>query len=325
MLNITHRLRRLRTSNAIRDLTQETTLHTNDLVFPLFLLEGENKQEEVASMPNIFRYSIDNALKVCEELLKLGIKAVDLFGIPAKKDETGSEALNPKGLIQRGIRAIKKEFPDLCVMTDIALDPFTSHGHDGLVKDGKILNDETVEVLCKMACSHAECGADVVAPSDMMDGRVGAIRKALDEAGFIDVAIMAYSAKYASSFYAPFRDALHSAPKFGDKKTYQMNPANTDEAMREIELDICEGADIVMVKPAMVYLDIVRRAKERFDVPIAVYNVSGEYSMIKAAAKNGWIDGERVMMETLLSMKRAGAKLIFTYFAIEAAKQLHHS
>ncbi len=322
MLDLVHRPRRLRTTQAIRDLTQETVLHTNDLVFPLFLLEGKNKKEEVVSMPNIFRYSIDNALKVCEELQTLGIKAIDLFGIPAKKDEKGSEALNPNGLIQQGIRTIKKEFPDLCVMTDVALDPFTSHGHDGLVKDGKILNDETVEVLCEMACSHAECGADVVAPSDMMDGRVGAIRAALDDAGFIDVAIMAYSAKYASSFYAPFREALHSAPKFGDKKTYQMNPANSDEAMREIELDISEGADIVMVKPAMVYLDIVRRARERIETPIAVYNVSGEYSMIKAAAQNGWIDGERVMMETLLSMKRAGAKLIFTYFALEVAKRL---
>jgi porphobilinogen synthase len=325
MLELTHRPRRLRASKAIRDLVQETTLHTDDFVFPLFIIEGEKKQEEIASMPNIFRYSIDNALKVCEQLQSLGIKAIDLFGVPSKKDETGSEALNPKGLIQRGIRAIKKEFPDLCVMTDIALDPFTSHGHDGLVKDGKILNDETVEVLCQMACSHAECGADVVAPSDMMDGRVGAIREALDDEGFIDVAIMAYSAKYASSFYAPFRDALHSAPKFGDKKTYQMNPANSDEAMREIELDISEGADIVMVKPAMAYLDIVRRARERIETPIAVYNVSGEYSMIKAAAQNGWIDGERVMMETLLSMKRAGAKLIFTYFALEAAKKLQQT
>ncbi|MGQ9805420.1 MAG: porphobilinogen synthase [Chlorobiales bacterium] len=325
MLDITHRPRRLRVSNAIRDLTQETTLCTDDFVFPLFLLEGEKKKEEVASMPNIFRYSIDQALKVCEQLQTLGIKAIDLFGVPAKKDERASEALNPKGLIQQGIRAIKKEFPELCVMTDIALDPFTSHGHDGIVKDGKILNDETVEVLCQMALSHAECGADVVAPSDMMDGRVGAIREALDDEGHIDVAIVAYSAKYASSFYAPFRNALHSAPKFGDKKTYQMNPANSDEAMREIELDLSEGADIVMVKPAMVYLDIVRRARERIETPIAVYNVSGEYSMIKAAAQNGWIDGERVMMETLLSMKRAGAKLIFTYFAIEAATLLCQS
>lgn len=325
MLDLTHRPRRLRKSQALRDLTQETFLRVEDLVFPLFLIEGENKREEVPSMPNIFRHSIDRALKTCEELLALGIRGIDLFGVPDRKDERGSEALNPNGLIPRAIRAIKKEFPDLCVMTDVALDPFTSHGHDGLVKDGKILNDETVEVLCEMSRLHADCGADVVAPSDMMDGRVGAIREALDDAGFIDVAILAYSAKYASSFYAPFRDALRSAPKFGDKKTYQMNPANSDEAMREIELDIAEGADIVMIKPALAYLDVARRARERFEIPIAVYNVSGEYSMIKAAAERGWIDGERAMMESLLSMKRAGAKLIFTYFAMEAARLLRAS
>jgi Delta-aminolevulinic acid dehydratase len=248
--------------------------------------------------------------------------AVDVFGIPAEKSDDAREAYHDNGIVQRAVRAIKKEFPELCVMTDVALDPFTTHGHDGLVSDGKILNDETVDVLARMALSHAVAGADFVAPSDMMDGRVAAIREELDDNGFTHVGIVAYSAKYASAFYAPFRDALNSAPKFGDKKTYQMNPANSDEAIREIELDIQEGADIVMIKPALAYLDIVRRAKETFHVPIAVYNVSGEYAMVKAAEHQGWIDGERVMLEMLLSMKRAGASLIFSYFAKEVAKLL---
>jgi porphobilinogen synthase len=324
ILDIKHRPRRLRKSEAVRNLVQENFLRKDDLVFPLFIKEGLKKgREEVASMPGIYRFALTDALRECEAILKLGIMAIDLFAIPLKKDERGSEALAPKGIVQQSIRAVKKEFPELCVMTDVALDPFTSHGHDGLVENGKILNDETIEILCEMALSHAACGADFIAPSDMMDGRVGEIREVLDGDGFIETGIMAYSAKYASGFYGPFRDALNSAPKFGDKKTYQMNPANSDEAMTEIELDIDEGADIVMVKPAMAYLDIVRRARERFETPIAVYNVSGEYAMIKAAAAHGWIDGERVMMETLLSMKRAGAKLIFTYFAKEAAQVLH--
>ncbi len=321
-LNLTHRLRRLRQTRAIRELVAETVLRKEDFVFPIFIREGENIAEEIPSMPNIFRFSIDNALRECEELLKLGIVAVDVFGIPAEKSDDAREAYNESGIVQRAVRAIKKEFPELCVMTDVALDPFTTHGHDGLVSDGKILNDETVDVLARMALSHAVAGADFVAPSDMMDGRVGAIREELDDNGFTHVGIVAYSAKYASAFYAPFRDALNSAPKFGDKKTYQMNPANSDEAIREIELDIQEGADIVMIKPALAYLDIVRRAKETFNVPIAVYNVSGEYAMVKAAERQGWIDGERVMLEMLLSMKRAGASLIFSYFAKEVAKLL---
>jgi porphobilinogen synthase len=321
-LNLTHRLRRLRQTRAIRELVAETVLRKEDFVFPIFIREGENIAEEIPSMPNIFRFSIDNALRECEELLKLGIVAVDVFGIPAEKSDDAREAYHDNGIVQRAVRAIKKEFPELCVMTDVALDPFTTHGHDGLVSDGKILNDETVDVLARMALSHAVAGADFVAPSDMMDGRVAAIREELDDNGFTHVGIVAYSAKYASAFYAPFRDALNSAPKFGDKKTYQMNPANSDEAIREIELDIQEGADIVMIKPALAYLDIVRRAKETFHVPIAVYNVSGEYAMVKAAEHQGWIDGERVMLEMLLSMKRAGASLIFSYFAKEVAKLL---
>lgn len=322
LLNIPHRPRRLRKSAAIRNLVQENTLTVNDLVFPLFVMPGTNGIEEVASMPGSFRYTIDNAVKECQELWDLGIQCIDLFGIPEQKTEDGSEAYNDKGIIQEAIRAIKAKVPDLCIMTDVALDPFTPFGHDGLVKEGIILNDETVEVLCKMAISHANAGADFVSPSDMMDGRIGAIRESLDDAGFSDVGILSYAAKYASSFYGPFRDALHSAPQFGDKSTYQMNAGNTDEAMMEIELDIMEGADIVMVKPGLAYLDIVRRAKERFDIPVAIYHVSGEYAMVKAAAEKGWIDEERVMMESLLCMKRAGGDMIFTYYAKEAAKKL---
>jgi porphobilinogen synthase len=322
LLNLTQRPRRLRQSEAIRKLVEETSLSKNDLVFPIFVKDGQGVREPIASMPGIFRYSIDTAVQECKELWSLGVKAIDLFGIPEVKTEDGSEAYNDNGIIQRALRAIKKELPELCIMTDVALDPFTPFGHDGLVRNGEILNDETVDVLCKMAISHANAGADFVAPSDMMDGRVAAIRESLDDEGFTKVGIMSYSAKYASSFYGPFRDALHSAPQFGDKKTYQMNPANTDEAMKEMTLDIEEGADIVMVKPGMAYLDIVRRARERFDVPIAIYHVSGEYSMVKAAAAAGWIDEEKVMMETLLCMKRAGASIIFTYYAKEAAKLL---
>lgn len=322
LLNIIHRPRRLRRTSALRNLVQEHTLTVNDLVFPLFVCPGTNVVEEVSSMPGSFRYSIDNAVKECQELWDLGIQSIDLFGIPEQKTEDGSEAYNDKGIIQEAIRAIKAKVPDLCIMTDVALDPFTPFGHDGLVKDGIILNDETVEVLCKMAISHAEAGADFVSPSDMMDGRIGAIRESLDDSGHSDVGILSYAAKYASSFYGPFREALHSAPQFGDKSTYQMNPGNTDEAMKEIELDIMEGADIVMVKPGLAYLDIVRRTKERFDVPVAIYHVSGEYAMVKAAAARGWIDEERVMMESLLCMKRAGADIIFTYYAKEAARKL---
>jgi len=322
LLNIVHRPRRLRRTAAIRNLVQEVTLSKSDLVYPLFVCPGENVKEEVPSMPNSFRYSIDNAVKECKELWDLGIQAIDLFGIPEEKTEDGREAYNDNGIVQRAIRAIKAELPELCIMTDVALDPFTPFGHDGLVEDGIILNDETVEVLCKMSVSHAKAGADFVSPSDMMDGRIGAIREALDDAGYSDVGILSYAAKYSSSFYGPFRDALHSAPQFGDKSTYQMNPANTIEAIKEVELDIIEGADIVMVKPGLAYLDIVYKVKEKFDVPVAVYHVSGEYAMVMAAAEKGWVDGDRVMMESLLSMKRAGADIIFTYYAKEAAKRL---
>ena len=322
LLNIVQRPRRLRKSAAIRNLVQENTLTVNDLVYPLFVCPGTNVVEEVSSMPGSFRYSIDQAVKECQELWDLGIQSIDLFGIPEVKTEDGSESYNENGIIQNALRAIKAKVPDLCIMTDVALDPFTPFGHDGLVRDGIILNDETVEVLCKMAISHANSGADFVSPSDMMDGRIGAIREALDDTEFSDVGILSYAAKYASSFYGPFRDALHSAPQFGDKTTYQMNPANSDEAMKEIELDIMEGADIVMVKPGLAYLDIVYRTKERFDVPVAIYHVSGEYSMVKAAAQRGWLDEKRVMMESLLCMKRAGGDLIFTYYAKEAAKIL---
>lgn len=322
LLNIVHRPRRLRRTAAIRNLVQEVTLSKSDLVYPLFVCPGENVKEEVPSMPNSFRYSIDNAVKECKELWDLGIQAIDLFGIPEEKTEDGREAYNDDGIVQRAIRAIKAELPELCIMTDVALDPFTPFGHDGLVEDGIILNDETVEVLCKMSISHAKAGADFVSPSDMMDGRIGAIREALDDAGYSDVGILSYAAKYSSSFYGPFRDALHSAPQFGDKSTYQMNPANTIEAIKEVELDIIEGADIVMVKPGLAYLDIVYKVKEKFDVPVAVYHVSGEYAMVMAAAEKGWVDGDRVMMESLLSMKRAGADIIFTYYAKEAAKRL---
>ncbi|ANT64454.1 MULTISPECIES: porphobilinogen synthase [Prosthecochloris] len=322
LLNIVHRPRRLRRTAAIRNLVQEVTLSKSDLVYPLFVCPGEHVKEEVQSMPNSFRYSIDNAVKECKELWDLGIQAIDLFGIPEEKTEDGREAYNDNGIVQRAIRAIKAELPELCIMTDVALDPFTPFGHDGLVEDGIILNDETVEVLCKMSISHAKAGADFVSPSDMMDGRIGAIREALDDAGYSDVGILSYAAKYSSSFYGPFRDALHSAPQFGDKSTYQMNPANTIEAIKEVELDIIEGADIVMVKPGLAYLDIVYKVKEKFDVPVAVYHVSGEYAMVMAAAEKGWVDGDRVMMESLLSMKRAGADIIFTYYAKEAAKKL---
>uniref|UniRef100_Q3AQF0 Delta-aminolevulinic acid dehydratase n=1 Tax=Chlorobium chlorochromatii (strain CaD3) TaxID=340177 RepID=Q3AQF0_CHLCH len=322
LLNIIQRPRRLRKSAAIRNLVQEHSLTVNDLVYPLFVCPGTNVVQEVGSMPGSFRYSIDNAVKECQELWDLGIQCIDLFGIPEVKNDEGSEAYNDNGIIQNAIRAIKAQVPDMCIMTDVALDPFTNFGHDGLVRDGIILNDETVEVLCKMAVSHANAGADFVSPSDMMDGRIGAIREALDDEDFIDVGILSYAAKYASSFYGPFRDALNSAPQFGDKTTYQMNPGNTDEAMKEIQIDIEEGADIVMVKPGLAYLDIVRRTKERFDVPVAIYHVSGEYAMVKAAAARGWIDEQRVMMESLLCMKRAGGDLIFTYYAKEAAKIL---
>lgn len=319
--DLIYRPRRLRRTEALRQLVQETHLRVQDLIYPLFVMEGENQRQEVESMPGCYRYTLDLLLKEVEEAANLGIPAVALFPVvpEEKKDPTGRESFNPEGLIQRAVRRLKQEIPEILVITDVALDPYNSDGHDGIVRDGVILNDETVEVLVKQALSQAEAGTDIVAPSDMMDGRVGAIREALDEQGYTDVAILAYSAKYASAFYGPFRDALGSAPKWGDKKTYQMDPANAREALREVELDEAEGADIVMVKPALAYLDIMYRVKEATDLPVAAYNVSGEYAMIKAAEQKGWIDGKKVMMESLLAMKRAGADMILTYFAKEAA------
>jgi len=301
-------------------------LHPADFIAPIFIMEGEGLKEEIASMPGYFRYSLDTLGDELEELIEVGIQSVLLFvKVPdSKKDNEGTEAINDKGLMQESVRYIKENYPDLYVMTDVAMDPYSSYGHDGIVEDGEIVNDPSVNVLAEMAVSHARAGADMVAPSDMMDGRIGAMRKAMDEAGFENTGIMAYSAKYASSFYGPFRDALDSAPGFGDKKTYQMNPANVDEAMREVELDINEGADIVMVKPGMPYLDVVRAVKQRFNIPVSVYNVSGEYAMIKAAAEKGWLNEEEVMMESLLAFKRAGADLIATYFAKDTARLLKH-
>ncbi len=325
--DLIYRPRRLRRTEALRQLVQETHLRVQDLIYPLFVMEGENQRQEVESMPGCYRYTLDLLLKEVEEAANLGIPAVALFPVvpEEKKDPTGRESFNPEGLIQRAVRRIKQEIPEILVITDVALDPYNSDGHDGIVRDGVILNDETVEVLVKQALSQAEAGTDIVAPSDMMDGRVGAIREALDEQGYTDVAILAYSAKYASAFYGPFRDALGSAPKWGDKKTYQMDPANAREALREVELDEAEGADIVMVKPALAYLDIIYRVKEATDLPVAAYNVSGEYAMIKAAEQKGWIDGKKVMMESLLAMKRAGADMILTYFAKEVALLLRQS
>lgn len=321
-MELTHRPRRLRRTPAIRRLVRETVLTTNDLIYPLFVMEGEDQVEEVPSMPGSYRYTIDRLLKEVEEAYTLGISAIALFPVvpEAKKDNSGTESFNPDGLIQRTIRALKQNIPDVLVFSDVALDPYTTHGHDGVLsEEGEILNDETVEVLVKMAVSHAQAGADFVSPSDMMDGRVGAIREELDAGGFDRVGILAYSAKYASSYYGPFRDALGSAPKSGDKKTYQMDCGNSREALKEVFLDIEEGADMVMVKPALAYLDIIQAVKMATDVPVVAYNVSGEYAMIKAADRLGWIDGKKVMLETLLSMKRAGADIILTYFAKEVA------
>ncbi len=325
--DLIYRPRRLRRTEALRQMVQETHLRVQDLIYPLFVMEGENQRQEVESMPGCYRYTLDLLLQEVGEAAQLGIPAVALFPVvpEEKKDPTGRECFNPEGLIQRAVRRIKQEIPQILVVTDVALDPYNSDGHDGIVRDGVILNDETVEVLIKQALSQAEAGTDIVAPSDMMDGRVGAIREALDEQGYTDVAILAYSAKYASAFYGPFRDALGSAPKSGDKKTYQMDPANAREAIKEVELDEAEGADMVMVKPALAYLDIIYRVKEATDLPVAAYNVSGEYAMIKAAEQKGWIDGKKVMMESLLAMKRAGADIILTYFAKEVALLLKQS
>lgn len=312
----------MRQSPAIRSLVAETTLTPNDFIAPLFIDEGSTVKTEISSMPGYYRNSLDITVKEVKELWSLGIKSILLF-VKAKdevKDNTGKEAWNPDGLMQRSIKAIKNAVPEMLVMTDVALDPYSSYGHDGIVRDGEIVNDETVEALVKMSVSHAQAGADLVAPSDMMDGRIGAIREALEQNGFTKTGIMAYSAKYASCFYGPFRDALDSAPGFGDKKTYQMDYANRKEAVKEVLMDVEEGADIVMVKPAMAYLDIIREVKDAVYVPVSAYHVSGEYAMIKAAAKMGWLDENKAIIESLTSIKRAGADLIATYFAKDAVK-----
>ncbi|PTX22219.1 porphobilinogen synthase [Pontibacter mucosus] len=316
------RPRRNRQTEAIRNLVQETTLGINDFIYPLFVIEGQNQRVEVASMPGINRFSIDTLQEEVAACVDLGIKAFAPFpSIPEQlKDKYASQSHNPEGLYARAIREIKKNFPDVAIFSDVAMDPYSSDGHDGIVENGVILNDETLEVLGKMALAQAEAGADVVAPSDMMDGRVAHLRHVLDENGYQHVGIMSYTAKYASAFYGPFRDALSSAPKKGDKKTYQMNPANSREALLEAELDIAEGADYLMVKPALAYLDIIKSLRENSHLPIAAYNVSGEYAMVKAAAQKGWLDGEKAMLESLLSIKRAGADIILSYFAKEFAQ-----
>jgi porphobilinogen synthase len=318
------RNRILRKSGAIREMVAETKLSPQDFIVPLFISEGENVITEIASMPGYFRRSLDLTVKEVKELWQMGLKCVLLF-VKSKdelKDNKGTEALNPEGLMQRSIRAIKQAVPEMVVMTDVALDPYSSFGHDGIVENGEIVNDPTVEVLASMSVSHAKAGVDFVAPSDMMDGRIGAIRKALEENGFSGTGIMSYSAKYASCFYGPFRDALDSAPGFGDKKTYQMDYSNRLEAVKETLLDVEEGADIVMVKPALSYLDIIREVKNAVNVPVSAYNISGEYAMIKAAAKMGWLDEDKAILETLTSIRRAGADLIATYFAKQAVRLL---
>jgi len=324
-LPLVHRPRRLRRTEGLRRMVRETCLTVDDLIYPMFVMEGTGQRQEVPSMPGCFRFSLDLLLEELQEVVGLGLGAIALFPLipDGQKDNAGTESYNPTGLIPQAVRAIKQAFPQLLVITDVALDPYSSMGHDGIVESGEILNDETVAVLVKQALAQAEAGADMVAPSDMMDGRIGAIRQALDAEGWINVGILAYSAKYASAYYGPFRDALESAPKFGDKKTYQMDSANAQEALKEVDLDIAEGADIVMVKPALAYLDIICRIKQHTHLPIAAYNVSGEYAMVKAAAAQGWIDEKAVMLETLTSIKRAGADVILTYFAKDAAKAMN--
>jgi porphobilinogen synthase len=313
------RLRRLRQHEAFRRMVRETRLSASDLIYPMFVMEGKDQRREIASMPGQFRLSIDLLVKEAGEVAGLGIPAVMLFGIPDRKDDRGTSAVDPNGIVQRAITAVKDHVPGLIVVTDVCIDEYTSHGHCGIVKDGRILNDETLECLRTMARTHAQAGADMVAPSDMMDGRVAAIRSELDHAGYPELPIMAYAAKFASCFYAPFRDAAGSAPQFGDRQSYQMDPANRREAMREIALDVEEGADIVMVKPALPYLDVIAAARAHTPLPVAAYQVSGEYSMIKAAGKAGWLDESRAMLESMLAIKRAGADLILTYFAKDVA------
>jgi porphobilinogen synthase len=309
-------------TETFRSMVRETRLGPDDFIFPLFVVPGTNVKKEISSMPGVYQMSVDNIVRECAEVRSLGIPAVLLFGIPPAKDEVGSGAYDKHGVVQSALRAVKKEVPDLALVTDVCLCEYTSNGHCGIVRGNEIVNDESVELLVREATSHAEAGADMVAPSDMFDGRVGAIRRALDAGGFPNLPIMSYAAKYASGFYGPFREAAESTPKFGDRRSHQMDPANTDEALREVAQDIAEGADIVMVKPALPYLDVLFRVKETFGMPTAAYNVSGEYSMVKAAASMGWVDGERVMMEMLTGIKRAGADMILTYFAKDAARYL---
>lgn len=316
------RTRRLRQTVALRNMVRENHVRVDELIYPLFVMEGENLAEPVESMPGICQYSLDRMNEELDRVKEAGISAILIFGIPAHKDEVGSGAYDEHGIVQEAIRRIKKDYPDLIVIADVCLCEYTSHGHCGLIKDGVILNDETLPLLAKSAVSYAEAGADIVAPSDMMDKRVGAIRKALDEAGFTYTPIMAYSAKFASGYYGPFRDAAHSAPGFGDRKTYQMDPANGQEALREVEEDIAEGADLIIAKPAMAYMDIIRAIHEKYNVPIVAYNVSGEYAMVKAAAANGWIDEKKIVVENMIGMKRAGAKMIITYHALDVARWL---
>jgi porphobilinogen synthase len=318
-----HRPRRLRKNETIRKMVRETSISPDDFIYPLFVTYGRGIKKEISSMPGCFQESIDKIVKHAKELYSLGIPSIMLFGIPEHKDKIGSGAYDEHGVVQNAIRAIKNKVPELYVITDVCLCEYTNHGHCGVIKDGIVQNDPTLELLSKEAVSHAKAGTDMVAPSDMMDGRVKAIRQALDEEGFPEIPIMSYAAKYASAFYGPFREAAESTPQFGDRRSYQMDPTNRREALREISLDIEEGADIIMVKPALAYLDIISDAKDTFDVPVAAYNVSGEYSLVKAAGKLGWIDEQRVMMEILTSIKRAGADLIITYFAKDAAKLLN--
>ncbi|MDO5036522.1 MAG: porphobilinogen synthase [Porphyromonas sp.] len=317
------RLRRLRTSANLREMVRETHLQPSDFIHPLFVVHGEGIRREISSLPGQYHLSVDELVKECREIYAEGVKSVMLFGIPAYKDAEGSEALSDDGIVQQGLRALTRELPDLITIADVCMCEYTDHGHCGILHDHEVDNDETVQYLARQSVSLAKAGAKIIAPSDMMDGRIGAIREALDEAGFQNIPIMSYAAKFSSSFYGPFRVAADSTPSFGDRKGYQMDPGNAREAMREIELDIMEGADMIMVKPALPYLDVLHEASQRYDLPLAAYHVSGEYAMIEAAAEKGWIDRERVMMESLLSIRRAGAKLILTYYAKEAARLLN--
>jgi porphobilinogen synthase len=314
------RTRRLRMTKNIRSMVRETYLHPSDFIYPIFVIEGKDIKNPVDSMPGIYQYSIDRIDEELDRIWESGVKGVLIFGVPAHKDEVGSGAYDPHGIVQEGIRHIKARYPEMIVIADVCLCEYTSHGHCGLIHGEEVLNDETLPLLCKMSVTCAQVGADIIAPSDMMDGRVGAIRKALDDEGLYQTPIMAYSAKYASAYYGPFREAAESAPAFGDRKSYQMDPANVREAIVEVEADLEEGADIVMVKPALAYLDVLKEVSDRTNVPVAAYNVSGEYSMVKAAAGNGWIDEKRIVMENLTAMKRAGAKIIITYHALDVVK-----